>query len=78
MDGNRWYKVKLEDGSYYYVMAKYLTKKEGISLSPVKSRVNMRSKAGTDQTLKAKLMTSTPVAWSPATKNRQRREVVQR
>lgn len=62
VDGNRWYKVKLEDGSYYYVMAKYLTKKEGISLYSVKSRVNMRSKAGTDQTLKAKLMTSTPVA----------------
>lgn len=60
VSGATWYKVKV-GSSYYYVMAKYLSKQETTSRYTTKSKVNLRSDAGSDKTLKATLMTGTPV-----------------
>ena len=60
VSGETWYKVKV-DGNYYYSMAKYLTKQETTTRYANKSKVNVRSDAGTNKTLKATLMADTPV-----------------
>lgn len=61
VSGSTWYKVRVGN-SYYYVMAKYLKKAETVVLYNTKSKVNVRSKAGLDQTLVATLSKGTPVA----------------
>ncbi len=60
VSGETWYKVKV-DGNYYYSMAKYLSKQETTTRYANKSKVNVRSDAGTNKTLKATLMADTPV-----------------
>lgn len=59
--GVKWYKVKVGN-SYYYAMATYLTKKETLVNYKTKSKVNVRSAAGTSKTLKTILLKDTPVS----------------
>lgn len=61
VDGEKWYKVKVDD-NYYYAMATYLTKKETLVNYKTKSKVNVRSAAGTSKTLKTILLKDTPVS----------------
>ncbi len=61
VSGDKWYKAKV-GSSYYYSIAKYLSKQEPLSLYSVKSTVNVRSAAGTSNTRKASLYAGTPVA----------------
>ena len=60
VSGKTWYRAKV-GSKYYYVMASYLTKKETILAYTNRAKVNVRAQAGTDQTRKTKLLTSTPV-----------------
>ena len=60
VSGETWYKVKV-GSNYYYSMAKYLSKQETTTRYANKSKVNVRSDAGTSKTLKATLMADTPV-----------------
>lgn len=60
VSGETWYKVKV-GSSYYYSMAKYLSKQETTTRYANKAKVNVRSDAGTNKTLKATLMADTPV-----------------
>lgn len=61
VNGKKWYKVKVGN-SYYYAMATYLTKQETLVDYKTKSRVNVRSAAGTSKTLKTILLKDTPVS----------------
>ena len=65
VDGQTWYRVKV-GSSYYYVMASYLKKTETILAYTNHAKVNVRANAGTNQTVKTKLLTGTPV---PVIKN---------
>lgn len=60
VSGKRWYQVKV-GSKYYYVMASYLTKSETILPYTNHAKVNVRTGAGTDKTLKTKLLSGTPV-----------------
>ena len=60
VSGKTWYRAKV-GSKYYYVMASYLTKKETILAYTNRAKVNVRARAGTDQTRKTKLLTGTPV-----------------
>lgn len=60
VSGKRWYRVKV-GSKYYYVMASYLTKSETILPYTNHAKVNVRTDAGTDKTLKTKLLSGTPV-----------------
>lgn len=60
VSGIKWYQVKV-GSSNYYVMAKYLTRGETLLNYKAKATVNVRSAAGTSNTLKTILFKNTPV-----------------
>ena len=60
VSGKSWYRVKV-GSKYYYVMASYLTKQETISTYTNHAKVNVRTGAGTDKTLKTKLLAGSGV-----------------
>lgn len=59
-NGTQWHKVKV-GSSYYYAVAEHLTPAETFVDSAVKKKVNVRAKAGTDQTKVTTLYVDTPV-----------------
>lgn len=59
-DGSTWYTVK-ENNAYYYVQSEALTPAETFVAAAAKKKVNVRTKAGTDQTKVATLYAGTPV-----------------
>lgn len=60
VDNQTWYKVKV-GSKYYYVLASYLKRSETILSYTNHAKVNVRADAGTNATLKTKLLTGTPV-----------------
>lgn len=60
-NGYTWYKLR-QGNSYYYVVASYLKKAESVSMYTTKSRVYVRSGAGTNRAIVASLAAKTPVA----------------
>lgn len=60
-NGYTWYKLR-QGNSYYYVIASYLKKAESVTMYTAKSRVYVRSGAGTNRAIVASLAAKTPVA----------------
>ncbi len=60
-NGYTWYKLR-QGNSYYYVVASYLKKAESVTMYTAKSRVYVRSGAGTNRAIVASLAAKTPVA----------------
>lgn len=60
VDGVAWYTVKV-GSAYYYVQAEALTPAETFVASSAKKKVNVRAKAGTDQTKVTTIYAGTPV-----------------
>lgn len=60
-NGYTWYKLRIND-SYYYIVSSNLKKAESVTLYTTKSKVNVRSGAGTSSAIVAALYANTPVA----------------
>ena len=60
-NGYTWYKLR-QGNSYYSVIASYLKKAESVTMYTAKSRVYVRSGAGTNRAIVASLAAKTPVA----------------
>ena len=60
-NGYTWYKLRIKN-SYYYIASSNLKKAETVTLYNTKSKVNVRSGAGTSYAVAASLAAKTPVA----------------
>ncbi len=60
-NGYTWYKLR-QGNSYYYLPSTYLKKAESVTMYTAKSRVYVRSGAGTNRAIVASLAAKTPVA----------------
>ena len=60
-NGYTWYKLRIKN-SYYYIASSNLKKAETVTLYNTKSKVNVRSGAGTNHAIVATLAAKTPVA----------------
>ena len=60
-NGYTWYKLRIKN-SYYYIASSNLKKVEKVKMHNTKSKVNLRSGAGTNHAIVATLAAKTPVA----------------
>ena len=60
-NGYTWYKLRIKN-SYYYIASSNLKKAEKVKMYNTKSKVNLRSGAGTNHAIVATLAAKTPVA----------------
>lgn len=60
-NGYTWYKLRIKN-SYYYLPSSSLKKAESVTMYTAKSKVNVRSGAGTNYAVAASLAAKTPVA----------------
>ena len=60
-NGYTWYKLRIKN-SYYYIASSNLKKAEKVKMHNTKSKVNLRSGAGTNHAIVATLAAKTPVA----------------